>query len=143
MMYDILFTDNDEKGRETLDMIRVKLVELQENNLLRDGQTPDTLMLSINVTSDLTEAIKDAFYVQVHIYIAHTCTCTSYNSQQECVPEDVKLKNKVFKQLDEVVLNDTVILASSTSCIIPTEFVSDISHKEQCIVAHPVSPRIW
>ena len=69
MMYDILFMDNTDKGREALDTIRMKLVELQENNLLREGQTPDSLMLSINVTADLVEVVKGAFYIQVYMYM--------------------------------------------------------------------------
>ena len=67
------------------------------------------------------------------------CINKSLCQQQECVPEDVQLKTKVFKEIDSLVTNDTVILASSTSCIVPSLFVSDCTHREQCIVAHPVS----
>ena len=51
----------------------------------------------------------------------------------------MQLKAKVFKEIDAHITDDTVILASSTSCIVPADFVSDVGHKEQCIVAHPVS----
>ncbi len=48
------------------------------------------------------------------------------------------MKSKIFKEMDQLVSNDTIVLASSTSCIVPSLFVSDLTHREQCIVAHPV-----
>ncbi len=60
---------------------------------------------------------------------------------QECVPENVDLKRKVFEQLDALA-DDRVILASSTSCIMPSLFTADLKHKTQCIVAHPVSAAV-
>ena len=56
---------------------------------------------------------------------------------QECVPEDVDLKSKVFGSLD-VLVDDETVLASSTSCLMPSLFCKDLQHRKQCIVAHPV-----
>ena len=53
------------------------------------------------------------------------------------MPEILELKRKVFKSLDELA-TDHVILASSTSCLPATSFTSELKHKSQCIVAHPV-----
>ena len=57
---------------------------------------------------------------------------------KECVPENVELKKKVFVGLD-LLVDDDVILASSTSCIVPSLFTEELQHRTQCLVAHPVS----
>ena len=68
-------------------------------------------------------------------------TCDSFLQSihcQECVPENIDLKHKVFMDLDKLTTSD-MILASSTSCIVPSSFTSELDHRSQCIVAHPVS----
>lgn len=57
---------------------------------------------------------------------------------QECVPEDLELKKKVFARLDGLV-GDDVVLGSSTSCLLPSRLFAGLARVKQCIVAHPVS----
>ena len=47
---------------------------------------------------------------------------------------------QVFKDLDAVVDSNT-ILASSTSCIMPSHFTEGIKHRQNCVVSHPVCKR--
>ena len=73
---------------------------------------------------------------------------------QECVPEVLELKRKVWGEVDKLVGTET-ILGTSTSCIgdfsfrssllllmfaVPSKISDFMEHKAQFIVAHPCNP---
>lgn len=58
---------------------------------------------------------------------------------QECGPEDVGLKRRLFSALEAAASSDA-ILASSTSGITATDFAGHLDRPERCLVAHPVNP---
>jgi L-gulonate 3-dehydrogenase len=58
---------------------------------------------------------------------------------QECAPEDVEIKRKLFAELDAAASPDAV-LASSSTAIMPSRFTADVAGRARCIVAHPINP---
>nr|XP_002131138.1 lambda-crystallin-like [Ciona intestinalis] len=102
--------------------IKNQLMKLEEQSLLRGKLTANEQFSLIKVTNDLPEAVKDAVHVQ------------------ECVPENVDLKKKVFSQMDAACTTDSTVLCSSTSCILPSNIFTDLPRVSQCIIAHPCNP---
>ncbi|MGQ4879987.1 3-hydroxyacyl-CoA dehydrogenase [Billgrantia sp. LNSP4103-1] len=100
------------------DAIRQSLIDLEQAGLIDDVEAPLSL---IETQSDLARAMAGAEYVQ------------------ECGPENVEAKRRIYSDLETVVAEDTV-LASSTSGIAASQFTGHLRHPERCLVAHPVNP---
>lgn len=100
------------------DAIRQSLQDLQQVGLIEDVEAPLSL---IQTESDLAHAMMGVEYVQ------------------ECGPEDVAAKRRIYNELESVVAPDTV-LASSTSGISASRFTDHLKHPARCLVAHPVNP---
>lgn len=58
---------------------------------------------------------------------------------QEAAPERMDLKKSLFAQLDAAARPE-VIIASSTSGLLPTEFQSDCARPQRVVVGHPFNP---
>lgn len=71
--------------------------------------------------------------VCVHLFPSE-CTRAS----QECVFEQLEVKQNVFQDIEHLVGAD-VILSSSTSCLVPSDVFSKVQNKSRCLVSHPVS----
>lgn len=84
------------------------------------GDLPDTMRL-ISYTSSLAAALEGAGYVQESIF------------------ETLEAKKEIFSELDSLVGND-VILGSSSSSVACSLFTENLSHRTQCLIAHPVNP---
>ncbi|KAL9969728.1 hypothetical protein ACROYT_G021981 [Oculina patagonica] len=106
-----------------LTSIETQLRDMESKGLMRSpGMTAQAAFKLVASYDDLEKAVDGAMYVQ------------------ECTPENLELKKKVFENLDKVVTSNETILASSTSCIVPSKFTSTLKHRSQCIVAHPINP---
>lgn len=57
---------------------------------------------------------------------------------QECVFEQLEVKQNVFRDIECLVRED-VILSSSTSCLVPSNVFSKVQNRSRCLVSHPVS----
>ncbi|GCC28759.1 hypothetical protein chiPu_0007193 [Chiloscyllium punctatum] len=114
----VLYDTVQQQVSSAIESIRQQLTELERTGGLRGTFKPEEQMMLITACNDLAQAVEGASHIQ------------------ECVPENLELKRKVFQDLDKL-MNDSVILSSSTSCLLPSKLFSGLKHVKQCIVAHP------
>ncbi|XP_004081645.1 lambda-crystallin homolog [Oryzias latipes] len=101
--------------------ISQQLKELEEAHMLRGELTATQQLTLISSYDDLSQALEGAFFVQ------------------ECVFEQLEIKQSVFQEVEQIVGKD-VILSSSTSCLVPSSVFSKLQNKSRCLVSHPVNP---
>lgn len=120
VLYDI---SEEQLVRATANVAR-NLQMLEEKGLKRSNLSQQQAIALVTPTSNLAEAVKGAVYVQ------------------ESTMESVEAKKSIFKQLDQVV-DDNTILASSSSTIPASKFTEELTHRSQCLIAHPVNPPLY
>jgi 3-hydroxyacyl-CoA dehydrogenase len=99
-----------------------KFVKAAWPALERLGLSPGASQVNLRFTADLAEALTGADLVQ------------------ENGPERLEFKQKLYKQLDELLPPD-VIIASSSSGLKMSEIQSGAtSHPERCVIGHPFNP---
>jgi len=116
-IFDIL----PEQVAKALANVRETLARYEAQGCLRGTLTSGQQADLISGATDLGECLEGAGYVQ------------------ECVPENVDLKRKVFEQMDAFI-TETMVVATSSSCICVSQFAGGLKHKHRTLVAHPVNP---
>jgi len=109
-----------ETRTEGLKKVQSNLDFLVEKGLLSKDDK-DQALARIKVVAEISEAVKDADFVQ------------------EATAEDYEVKKTVFKEMDKYSQQST-ILASSSSGLSMTEIQQVVTNKGRCIIAHPWNP---
>ncbi|XP_052461820.1 lambda-crystallin-like [Carassius gibelio] len=120
--YRVKIYDNEPgQASRAITEIRKQLEELQQAKMLRGNLTAAEQLSLLSSHHDLQQALEGAFFVQ------------------ECVFEDLKAKHTVFHEVENLV-TESVILSSSTSCLMPSNVFSCVQNRTRCIISHPVNP---
>lgn len=115
-----LWDQSSEAVAKARDYVAEVLTDLERNDLL-NGHTPEAVLERITPEADLARALDGAIHIQ------------------ENTPEDVKIKIKVFSQLDEAA-SPSAVIASSTSALLPSKFTEHLANRHRCLVVHPINP---
>uniref|UniRef100_A0A3Q0RGZ7 L-gulonate 3-dehydrogenase n=1 Tax=Amphilophus citrinellus TaxID=61819 RepID=A0A3Q0RGZ7_AMPCI len=120
--YRVKIYDNQPgQSAKAITEIKKQLVELEEAHMLRGELTAMQQLALLSGYDDLSQALEGAFFVQ------------------ECVFEQLEVKQSVFHDIERIVGKD-VILSSSTSCLVPSKVFSKVQNRSRCLVSHPVNP---
>lgn len=107
-IYDIIPEIVEKALKET----KLELESVEKQGTIRGTLSAAEQFACIRGTDNLKDAVTDAIYVQ------------------ECVPERLDIKKKLYGELDGLVGPNT-ILASSTSTFMPSLFSEDLKHRAQ------------
>jgi 3-hydroxybutyryl-CoA dehydrogenase len=119
--YDVVFHDASPQALDTVkDRIRCNMLELVEWDLAEEGQVDSTLCRV--ATADSLEEMGEGTDLVI-----------------EAVFEDLSLKQELFKQLD-IICPERTILASNTSSLLPSMLASATGRPERVLVTHYFFP---
>ncbi|MBS1270058.1 MAG: L-carnitine dehydrogenase [Gammaproteobacteria bacterium] len=76
---------------------------------------------------------------RLRVFDSLEAACEHADFIQEAAPEREDLKRRLHAQIDAACRPD-VIIASSTSGLLPTDFQTDCRHPERILVGHPFNP---
>ena len=99
--------------------VAARLADLEAYELL--AEAPAAVLGRIKCHAKLGEAVAGAGHVQ------------------ECVPEDLALKRRLFAELDRLAAPEAN-LASSSSFLPASAFASELAGRVRCLVVHPGNP---
>jgi 3-hydroxybutyryl-CoA dehydrogenase len=119
--YSVMLCDiSDELLAKALGTIKESLDTMERLGHL-NGNSPSAVMERIQCTLSIRKAVESADLVI------------------ESVHEDLGLKQKIFKELDEI-CESHVVLATNTSGLSPTAIARGLNHPERVVVAHFWNP---
>ncbi len=118
---------------------KVQLIDLNEASLLKGIDTITKNLDRMVAKETITEAQKQETLANITTFTDVTEGVEYASLVVEAATEDVDLKLKIFKQLDEACSDDT-ILATNTSSISITQIAAATSRPKQVIGMHFMNP---
>ncbi|MEO0419439.1 MAG: 3-hydroxyacyl-CoA dehydrogenase [Pseudomonadota bacterium] len=116
---DVRLYDNDSGNLErSLKHIAASLRDLAEAGLIDD---PALIERRITMVSDLKDAVSGCTYIQ------------------ECIVENLGVKQKLFEELD-ILCSPETIIASSSSEFMASQLIARVKNEARVLVAHPFNP---
>ena len=97
-----------------------KIKILVANEVLTQQQG-DKVFARIKLLTELQVVVKDATFII------------------EAIPENIELKQKIYAQLEELV-DETTIIASNTSGIMPSILADKMKHPNRLVITHFYNP---
>ncbi|QXE17674.1 3-hydroxyacyl-CoA dehydrogenase family protein [Clostridium sp. 001] len=116
----LLYGRSDKSLNKGMKSIESSLEFFKEKGKLHNKQ-PEEILCKIKFVKTIIEVAQSADLVI------------------ECLAENLELKQDIFKKLDEICPNDT-ILSSCTSGLLPTDIAKSTKHPERVVVAHFWNP---
>jgi L-gulonate 3-dehydrogenase len=113
-----VFDSSAKMQAESLEALKVNLADLETAGLIDSATAIEKRIIPCKT---LEQALEGAQHVQ------------------ESIREDLDLKIEIFAKLDSLTPRD-VVLASSSSEFMSSQFIGKVKHFERCLVAHPFNP---
>lgn len=107
-------------ARKSAELALVMASDLEEADLL-NGQAATTVAARIGAVETLAETLHGATWLQ------------------ENAPERLDVKRELWERLDAMA-DPALVMASSTSALLPSAFSAGLPGAARCMVAHPINP---
>jgi 3-hydroxyacyl-CoA dehydrogenase len=117
---------------------RVALQDPDDERRRRVPQELRSRVAGLAACSLLDEPVE-ALVARIHIEAALDTALEGADLVQECAPETVELKQRLFAQLDTAA-PAAAVLASSSSALPASRFAAELAGRGRCLVAHPGNP---
>lgn len=117
------------------------VVKIQEPDAQRRAEISDDVLRRLNslAAHDLLTEPVDMIAGRITVHSDLSSAVTGADLVQECIPEQLELKQQLFRQLAELTAEDCV-LASSTSFIPSSKSAANSGAAHRTLVAHPGNP---
>lgn len=119
---------------------KVTIYDIEEKLVNSALEEIKTQLLKLESDKTLRGKLSAAEQIQLIDGCNHLKTIVQKSSfLQECIPERINLKKDLYKQIDQVI-GDKTIISTSTSTFLPSLLSEDLTHRNNFIVSHPVNP---